>query len=492
MAAQEFDARALNLVQRLGLHRGQEADRRVELAGLDGRLRRGQRALESQRWIDRERDGALQERRRSGDPTSGLRAAGRPLELGGDLFVGARGAGGAMPGPSVRVGLGVGGVGERTMDTVAVVLRRRAIGGRPDQGMRELDASAEREQSGVHGGVDGRDVDLEGLRDRVEQHGVAERLGRRGEDEELRVGREQLEPAHVALLDLPGDRRALRQTEPPGELRGVPRARELEERQRVAVALRDDLVADGRIHRTDQVLQQQCARIALAEPAHEELGEPGQDRVADPRPCGSNERHPLCEESACDEREDLRGGSVEPMRVVDDPDERPVLRRLGEQRQRREPDEEPVGRSPVVHPEDRLERVTLRERQPGEVIEQREAELVQAAVGELHLGLDPRGPNVVGPGTFDVIGQVAEQRGLAHAGLATKHEHPTPALAHINQEAIKRLTLGLPPEESHERPLPPPAGALSAAHPSLPMSRASAARGRATRESHGRDATIRT
>ena len=100
-----------------------------------------------------------------------------------------------MPGPSVRVALGVGGIGERAVHAVAVLGRRRAVGGGPDERMGELDTPADREQPGVHRGVDSCHVDLERLGGRVEQDGIPEWLGRRGEDEELRVGRKPAEPS---------------------------------------------------------------------------------------------------------------------------------------------------------------------------------------------------------------------------------------------------------------------------------------------------------
>ena len=110
------------------------------------------------------------------------------------------------------------------------------------------------------------------------------------------------------------------------------------------MALRDDLVADRGIQRAVHVVQQQRARVAVAEPADRQLGEPGEDVVAAARPRGAHERDPLGEEAAGDEPEDLRRGVVEPLRVVDDADERLLLGDLGEQRQRGEPDQEPVGR----------------------------------------------------------------------------------------------------------------------------------------------------
>ena len=138
----------------------------------------------------------------------------------------------------------------------------------------------------------------------------------------------------------------------------------------------------------------------------------GEDVVAAARAGGKHERDPLGEEAPADESEDLCGGLVEPLRVVDDADERLLLGDLGEQRQRGEPDQEPVGRRAGAPAEHRRERVALGDGQPVELIQHRSAELMEAAVGELHLRLDADGPGDAPAG--DTVGQVAEQRALAH------------------------------------------------------------------------------
>ena len=181
----------LELIQRAGLRGGRERERRVERAGLEARLRRGQRALGSSRRIDRELGGALQERGRRGDAAASLRTAGRAFELGGDLLIGPRGSAGAVPGPPVRVGLGDGGLGQRAVHAVPVVGGCRAIGGGPDERVRELDAPAQFEQPAVLCRARGRDVDPQRPRGTVEQDRVAEGLCGSGQDEQLGVRRQQ-------------------------------------------------------------------------------------------------------------------------------------------------------------------------------------------------------------------------------------------------------------------------------------------------------------
>ena len=249
----------------------------------------------------------------------------------------------------------------------------------------------------------------------------------------------------VALFDLARRRLAAGKAEAAGEVRDLPGARQLEERERVAAALRDDLVADRGVQRAADVVQQQRARVGVAEPLEGQLGESGEDLVADARARGAHDRDPLGEEPAGDEAEDLHGGVVEPLRVVDDADERLLLGDLGQQRQGGEPDHEPVGRGAGAPAEHGRERVALRGGEPVEVIEHGGAELVEAAVGQLDLRLDADGPR--NAPAADAVGQVAQQRALAHARLPAQDDDPAPTGERIGQELVERLALGATSEE---------------------------------------------
>ena len=113
--------------------------------------------------------------------------------------------------------------------------------------MRELDAPTDLEQPGVHRRGRGSHVEAEGLGGTMEQDAVAEGLCGSSEDEQLRVGREQLKAPDVALFDPSRHRLVAGKTEPAGQAGDVPGARQLEQGERVAVTLHDDLVADGGI-----------------------------------------------------------------------------------------------------------------------------------------------------------------------------------------------------------------------------------------------------
>ena len=88
------------------------------------------------------------------------------------------------------------------------------------------------------------------------------------------------------------------------------------------------------------------------------------------------------------EHERLGGAGVEPVRVVDEAQQRLPLRRLGEQREHGERDEEPLVARAVGEAERAAQRARLRRRQPVGVAEDRPQQLVQAGVRDLRLGLD--------------------------------------------------------------------------------------------------------
>jgi len=216
------------------------------------------------------------------------------------------------------------------------------------------------------------------------------------------------------------------------------------------VTLGDDLVADGGIERAVHVVQQQRTCLAVAEPFKGQLGQPGEDVVADARTRGADERNPLSEDAASDETEDLGGGLIEPLRVVHNADERLLVGDQGEQCQGAEPHQEPIRRRPGRLAEYRRERVALRGGHLLEAVQQRRAELMNAAVGHLHLGLGTDGGRDTPAG--DTVGHVAHQRALAHAGLPAQNGDPTSTGENVGQEPVECLAFGPPSEEVHRRP----------------------------------------
>ena len=163
------------------------------------------------------------------------------------------------------------------------------------------------------------------------------------------------------------------------------------------MAFRDDLIDDGRVDRAVDVAQQQRPRVAIAESADLQRGQAGQHVVSDP---GARRAH----------------------------------------------QRDPVGRRTGAQPEHGRERVALRDRKLVEVVEQGNAQLMQAAVGQFHLRLHPYGrrdPPPTSPSRLagDLAVQVAQQSALAHARLAAQDEDATRTREHVGREPVERGTL---------------------------------------------------
>ena len=111
-----------------------------------------------------------------------------------------------MPCAAIRIGLGVGRLGQRAMHLLAFGHGRRPVRRRAHQRMAEAHPGAERDQLRRLGRRDGVGPDPEPLGRAPQQRDVADRLGRRGEQQPLGLGRERFEAPQEALLDAAGQR----------------------------------------------------------------------------------------------------------------------------------------------------------------------------------------------------------------------------------------------------------------------------------------------
>ena len=201
---------------------------------------------------------------------------GGALELGGDRLVGTERASRPMPGAPVRVPIGVSRFGQSAVYTPPILVRRRSVGRRADERVREPDASADVEQPRIDRRPCRGHVQSQDLHRAPQQEWIPQGLRRGGEDEQLRLGGKRRQACGVALLDLGGNRMTRRKAEPAGNVREIPGARQLEEGERVAMALGDDLVADCRVEPALQLVQQECACVAGAEARDLQRRHPGE------------------------------------------------------------------------------------------------------------------------------------------------------------------------------------------------------------------------
>jgi hypothetical protein len=320
--------------------------------------------------------------------------------------------------------------------------------------MGELDARTHPHQAGIDRGVGSCHVHAQRRRRTLQQGWITNRFGGSGQYEELGVRGKQLEAPGIGFLDPAGDRKAIGQPEPAGELGDTPRTRELKQRQRVAVTLGDDALAHCRIQRASDAHQQQGECITVAQSFDGEFGEPRKDLVADPLSSCADEQDTFSQKAASDKGKNLSGRLVEPLRVVDDADQWLRFGDFRKERERGEPHEESVWPRALVQAEHGCESAALGAREPIEAIEHRCTQLMKPAVRELHLGLDAGSLHEARPRAFGALGQVVEQCALADTGLATKNKDLAPAGTRVGQEAVKQFTLGPTPEEAHG-PRPP-------------------------------------
>jgi hypothetical protein len=88
----------------------------------------------------------------------------------------------------------------------------------------------------------------------------------------------------------------------------------------------------------------------------------------------------LRQEATGDEGERERRGLIQPLRVIDDTQQRALLGHLREQAQHRQSHDEAIRDGTGAEPEHDLERSSLRRREPVEPVEERCAQLMQAGV----------------------------------------------------------------------------------------------------------------
>jgi hypothetical protein len=242
------------------------------------------------------------------------------------------------------------------------------------------------------------------------------------------------------------------------QLPGHQPAGELEQRQRVAPGLGDDPVPHPLVEPTGDRRLEQRMRIAVTQPADQQLGHAREAVLLTGLTEGEHHGDGFGQEATGGEGEDLSGGAIEPLGIVDQTDERPLAGDLRQQTQQGQADEEPVRHVPLADAQRRGESVALGSWQALQAGQHRCAQLVQPGERQLHLGLDARRPGDPAPRRSPV--EVAQQRGLADARLAPHDERLAVAVPDVRHEPVQQLAFLLPPPESgagvtirHDHPL---------------------------------------
>jgi hypothetical protein len=122
-----------------------------------------------------------------------------------------------------------------------------------------------------------------------------------------------------------------------------------------------------------------------------------------------------------------------------------LLRDVCQERQRGETHQEPVRRGTCIAAEHCAEGFPLRFGQHVEAIQHRSAELMETAVGHLHLRLDADGCEDVPAG--DLLRYITQQRALADARLTPQNDDLTATGERIAEKPVELLALNPTSEE---------------------------------------------
>ena len=323
--------------------RGQQAASRRERAGLDAGLSGRERAFTAPRRVRGQRGGALQEGRRRGDPTAGLRAAGRTLELGGDVLVRSRCRQRAVPRAAIGVGVRIAHLGEGFVHPLSAAERRGPVDRRAHQRMAELDARADLQQLREPRRARARRARCRASGPRAGPapgHPGARRPPAASDAASPRAARGRA--AGSGPRCVPGARRrrearsrrpARRRSCAPGSsssASGLPR---------VSATIRSRTRPSSRPVTT---LASSARASCSGSPPRRSSGRPSKSCSASRVAHGDHDRHRLGPHPSRDEAEDLARGGIQPLRVLDEAEQRPLLRHGGQQAEHGQPDQEPV------------------------------------------------------------------------------------------------------------------------------------------------------
>ena len=266
-------------------------------------------------------------------------------------------------------------------------------------------------------GVGGQPHLRNGTEDDLKLPGVLERSD---QESGLRRLRETLDSLLEQRVEPRRQRDRLRQRLGAAQLPGRQSRRQFDQRQRITSSLREQARADLR-GRLAGVFGENVRRRLLFEPTEAQLRQPGRIEPAHVAlACGKHNGDAIGAEPSRREHERIRGGAIEPLRIVDQAQHRLLLGRGGDQPEHCGRNEEAIGRRRRRQAERPGERRGLRLRNPVEESEDRPQQSVQPREREIRFRFHARRPQDAHPRRL--LCDVAEQRALADAGLAADDE----------------------------------------------------------------------
>ena len=415
-----------------------------DAAGQRRGARGGHQALGAALRIGVELGRALERARGGGVPAAARGVVGREGQRLGRLVVRGRGGGGAVP--RAPVGVGARRRARRPAPRAPRAARRsRRRGRRPSAAADGGSAAARprpssRPARSTASRASGPTPTPSAARSSVPTSPLSSAAASRSIAP--RVVGEGLHAAHEGPLDALVQRQVEAQRRAAGALVVAERARQLEQRERVAAGDVDQLVA----HDRGQGAVEQGPRLGVAQPGEPQLGQPvrlERARVALARSDQHGDRVGL--QPPGDEHERLGRRAVEPVGVVDHAQQRLVVGHGREQAQHGDRDEEAVLDALGGQPEGAAQGRGLDVGELVGEVEDRPQQLVQAGERQLGLGLDAGAGEHAHP--VRARQRALQQRGLADPRVAAQHEHAAARVPGRVEQAVDRRALALSAQE---------------------------------------------
>jgi hypothetical protein len=162
--------------------------------------------------------------------------------------------------------------------------------------------------------------------------------------------------------------------------------------------------------------------------------------------CGDHQADRVVLDPLARESQSVGRRLVDPLAVIDEAQQRSFGRQLGQQRERGEPDQEPVGPRGGAHAERAAERGGLRSGQHVDPVQDVAQEEMKGGVGQLGLVLDARDSQYA----YSPRGRsrrIFQQRRLADSGLTQDHERPAHARPHVIHQLVDERELRVSPKQ---------------------------------------------
>ncbi len=233
----------------------------------------GQDSPQARRGIWGEHRGAGEKCAGGGPSSPAPRPVGGLLELGGDSLVRPCCSLSPVPRPQISARAGIGGLGERCVNSLAIYEGRTVIDRGADERVTEPDGGAEGHQLVGFGGTGGTDPEAEVLPGAPEQSGISGRVGGRCQQQGLRGGGQASDLAEEPGLQASAQRQRLRQWYLAGQLPPGQLTAQFNQRERVSAGLRDDPLTDLAVEFARRGRREQLTSLGARQTADPQLRE---------------------------------------------------------------------------------------------------------------------------------------------------------------------------------------------------------------------------